>query len=744
MSTQHFTIENCEDEPIHIPGAIQPHGLLFACHGEDLTVTQVSENVIALLGVPSERVLNRPLSAHFDRKCFAHLLSPPSASSIRDANPFRMIARDGKRFDAVAHVCGDTIVVELEPAHNTPGETVGGFDPALRASVVRLQRAQTIADLMCAAAEEVRRLTGFDRVMVYRFDSEWNGEVVAECKRDDLEAFLGHHYPASDIPAQARRLYTVNWLRFVADVKYKPARLIPSEDPKTQRPLDLSHSVLRSVSPVHIEYLVNMGVTASMSISLVIDGVLAGLLACHHYSGPRIVPARMRDTAEYLGYSLSWQLEVLERKERAEKIAASQKIESEVVRSMSLAADLLGGLDTPALLQLAGASGAAIVLKEGVRRLGVAPSEEKIREIIAWLQINGEDAHATDHAARDIPIALEEEVAAGVLAITIARELGEYIVWFRPAVRKVIEWAGNPWQKNVVHEEGRAPRLSPRGSFELWREEVKGKSLPWDKAEIDAASSLRRVILAGDRRRSVELRGINEQLVDVDRARNEFIAKVAHEIRNPLNVVNGWAKLLKQGALDEKRRTQAIDVIERNVQVQMRLVEDLLDIARSTTGKLALEVEPLDIRSLLSHVVEGLSLAAEAKGVVLTRLIDPRIGPIRGDATRLRQVFANLIGNALKFTPAGGHVSVRLDATDDHVQVRVVDTGHGICPELLPHVFDTFRQGDSPAVRRAGGLGLGLAIARAIVEGHGGTIVVESEGLGKGATFSIKLPIGAS
>src|SRR6185436_8095552 len=185
-------------------------------------------------------------------------------------------------------------------------EDLSGFHPRMRQSVRRLQDAATLAELFDIAAREVRSLTGFDRVMVYRFDRDWNGEVVAEARLDSLEPFLGLHYPAADIPAQARRLYTLNWLRIITDVSYRPSRLVPEVEPDSGAPLDLSFSVLRSVSPIHIEYLRNMGVTASMSVSLIRDGVLAGLIACHHYSGPHPVSFVVRDTAEFLGQTLSW------------------------------------------------------------------------------------------------------------------------------------------------------------------------------------------------------------------------------------------------------------------------------------------------------------------------------------------------------------------------------------------------------------------------------------------------------
>lgn len=440
---QPTTLANCESEPIHIPGAIQPHGVLVATRGEALTVTQVSANLEQFFGVTPESCLGSSLEALLDDDSAARMAQIFSAPRLRELNPFRLIAKNGCELDAVAHRSGDVLLVEAEPTGAQRMEAIGGFDPRLRSSVLRLQNAHDIPTLTATAADEVRVLTGFDRIMVYRFDADWNGQVVAESKREDLESFLGWHYPASDIPAQARRLYTVNWLRFIVDIGYTPVPIVPTCDPVLNTPLDMSHAILRSVSPIHIEYLRNMGVRASMSISLVVDGVLAGLIACHHYSDARLVPLRVRDTAEYLGYALSWQLRVLEGADRAEQARAAQRQEADLVRTMSIAVDLLDGLGTPALLSLTGATGAAVVLQEGTRRVGKTPKSEQIRALIDLLNRKGEDVFATEHLAQELPEAAEwEHLAAGVLAVAIAPELGEYILWFRPAVSKVVNWGG--------------------------------------------------------------------------------------------------------------------------------------------------------------------------------------------------------------------------------------------------------------------------------------------------------------
>lgn len=743
MSNDPVTLDNCASEPIHIPGAIQPHGVFFACRLPDLVVVQVSQNVTSFFGHGPQAVLGRPLHEMFDGPSGSALEALVREEDLRSANPFRLIGLDEAVFDAVAHRSGGAFVVEVEPGPRGRTAQIGSFDPRLRSIVMRLHGAHDVASLCRVAAEEVRRLTGFDRVMVYRFDAEWNGEVVAEDKREDLGAFLGLRYPASDIPAQARRLYTVNRLRLIADVKYQPVPLVPPLDPASGAPIDMSESVLRSVSPIHVEYLTNMGVSASMSVSLLVDGELAGLIACHHYSGPRRVPIAVRDTAEYLGSALSWQLRTLADAGRSARVREVHEHEAEVVRSVAVADELLEGLHTPALLALTGARGAAVVLAEGVRRLGETPTMPDILAIVARLREEKAEIHATDRLASLLPGAESfEDRAAGLLAVAVSRELGEYVLWFRPAITRVVNWAGNPTKDAVVDAAG-VPRLSPRGSFELWKETVKGRSEPWESWQVDAASSLRRILLGGVRQRAVQLRSVNQRLLDADRQKDDFIATVSHELRTPMNAISGWASLLRSGGVAPERLPQAIEVIQRNAQLQAQLIEDLLDVSRITAGNLALEIEELDLGSVIEATVASAALAAEAKKLRVAFEMDAAATRVRGDVTRLRQVVTNLLTNAIKFTPKGGNVDVKLARVESDVELRVSDTGRGIDPTFLPHVFDPFRQeqGEAGGKHRAVGLGLGLAIAKKLVEMHGGQIWAESPGRDAGAIFYVRLPV---
>jgi signal transduction histidine kinase len=227
------------------------------------------------------------------------------------------------------------------------------------------------------------------------------------------------------------------------------------------------------------------------------------------------------------------------------------------------------------------------------------------------------------------------------------------------------------------------------------------------------------------------------------RLRDEFLTTLSHELRTPLNSVFGWAQILRMTPDDPNIRAEAIEAIERGARAQVVLIDDLLDMSRIISGKLRLEVQTVELIPLIDAAIEAVTPAAEANDIAIEPILDPHSGPVRGDAARLQQVFWNLLSNAVKFTPRGGRVQVQLDRVNSRAEVCVSDTGRGIAADFLPHVFDRFRQADSSSTRRFGGMGLGLAIVRHLVEMHGGQVEATSGGEGKGATFKVQLPIAA-
>ncbi len=506
------SLSTCDREPIHVPGAIQPHGLLLAADVAE-RVEVVSANAPEMLGRTVDEVRGQQLHDVIGREAAAAVRQAIADDDLFVARRVRvpgggLLGRSA--VDVVVHHSGDRIVVELEPVGGA-GQVVS-YRTA-RTAVGRLAQARSVTELCDQLATEIRTLTGFDRVMVYRFDELWNGEVVAEDRRPDLNSFLGLHYPSTDIPAQARRLYTVNWTRLIADIGYTPVPLDPVLDPSTGEPLDLSHSTLRSVSPIHVEYLTNMGVTASMSVSMISEGRLWGLVACHHYSGPHHVSFDVRSATEFLGQTGSQLIEDRQRADsRIDELLATTELSALVTR---LGADSSPVHDVmmadPATLDLVGAGGAAVWVNDRLLTAGVVPAPEDLHRIAALLRSDDGSATASNHLAElDPTLATVSDTAAG--ALVISNSADRWMMWVRPAQLHVVDWGGDPRNKELAAAEGPDVRLSPRKSFDRWREVVRDHSQPWEPWQLEVANRLRSTVSHELVRRSREHMAVAESL----------------------------------------------------------------------------------------------------------------------------------------------------------------------------------------------------------------------------------------
>jgi light-regulated signal transduction histidine kinase (bacteriophytochrome) len=491
-------LDNCAREPIHIPGSIQPRGVLAVVREPDFEVRQVSANVAELLGVSVNDALGRHLSALIGTAQADQIQQAASAfGDLRQRNPLELdIDVDGRSraFDALLHrQPGGVLLVELEDAYGERPFSFPNTYQAVRNSVEELNRATTLTELYDTTARAVWELTGFDRVMVYRYDRDYNGEVVAECKRDDLNSFRGLHYPASDIPAQARAMYEKSWLRLISDVDYTPAPLVPPMDPAIGAPLDLTHATLRSVSPIHIEYLQNMGVRASMSISLLRHGRLWGLIACHHYVGPHLPPYGARAAAEFLGSTLSLRLvDRFDDDQLRERLAAQSMLAQLSAATLNDSEPLASALlRSPGLLDLLPAAGVAVNVGGEHRALGSVPPPEIVTAVAAWARRAGDEIATSERLFDELPdFDLHLHDVAGALALNLPDE--QYVIWFRREAVYSVDWGGDPHNKAIAVREGDGVRLSPRKSFERWREVVDKRCEPWAAIHLESAESLRR------------------------------------------------------------------------------------------------------------------------------------------------------------------------------------------------------------------------------------------------------------
>ncbi len=501
-------LDNCAREPIHIPGSIQPRGVLAIVRETDFHVRQVSANVAELLGRPVDDVLGQHLSVLMGADQAARIVEAMRApGEVRQRNPIECVIEVAGReraFDAIMRrEPGGVLLVELEIAYGERPFSFPNTYQAVRGSVEELNRVATLEELYDTAARAVRDLTGFDRVMVYRYDEHYNGEVVAEAKRDDLNSFLGLHYPSTDIPAQARALYEKNWIRLISDVDYAPAPLVPAVHPDLGAPPNLTHATLRSVSPIHVEYLQNMGVHASMSISLLRNGRLWGLIACHHYAGPHLPPFGTRAAAEFLGSTLSLRLVERFDDDQLQKRLTAQAVLGKLTAatlddSESLTAAMLGA---PDLLDLVAAEGVVVHIAGEREVRGSVPSAEITSAIADWALESGDEIASSECLSHELPdLNIDPQLAAGALVLNLPD--GQSAIWFRREKLRSVDWGGDPYNKAIAVSEGDGVRLSPRKSFERWREIVRECSEPWAPGEIESAEALRRYLVEALYRRT--------------------------------------------------------------------------------------------------------------------------------------------------------------------------------------------------------------------------------------------------
>ncbi|MFL5353863.1 ATP-binding protein [Archangium sp.] len=730
-------LSQCEREPIHLLGGIQPFGVLLAFSEPDLTLRVVSANTGTLLGRPAEALLGRPLAEVLHPSSLIMVeraLAPPVTGTLR-------IEAAGRFFIGLLHRRDGLAVLELEPTVEAPGEeeALGLVDQLLSP----LARAQGPQGLLQVAAEAVRALTGFDRVMVYRFDADWHGEVLAESRDETMDSFLGMHFPASDIPAQARALYTRNTLRLIADARAAPVPLVPSMLPSLGRPLDLSEAALRSVSPVHLEYLANMGVGASMSISLLREGRLWGLVACHHRT-PLRVPAATRRACDVLARLVSLQLASEERASVSAELARRARSQSLLVERLSAEAGTLSAAlarQADLLLGLTGAGGAALLLGESPILVGATPTAGEVGELADWLA--GQSFDGTFHTARlaqvHPPAADYTDVASGLLAVRLDATAPRFVLWFRPEVARTVTWAGNP-RKPVVPGPG-AARLHPRASFDAWQETVRGAGLPWSAEDLATAVSFRGALVGVLLRHAAALARSNAEL-------DAFSATVSHDLKEPLRGIQQYVGFLLEDhgdALGDDGRKQLDEVrwLAGRTQAQM---DALFEYSR--VGRVELAWGPVDMQELVDEVL--LTVSARLRENHVEVRIPRRLPRVECDLVRLQQVWANLFTNAAKYHQAGEPrwVEVGFHAPGeplgaparrrpDEYVFYVRDNGIGIPERFHEDIFEMFRR-LHPAHAYGGGSGAGLAIARRLVRLHGGELWVESEP-GQGSTFFFTL-----
>jgi len=732
-------IDNCAREPIKIPGSIQPQGFLLVIDEATMTIGQVSANVGRWLGLEPETLIGAPLTRVFD-DC-QDLLARLAALPEEDQNPFHVGdvrflegSRAGLPTAMMVHRHDQVLIAEFEPSSDMT-TAYGNVYPLMRTFISQMEESESIDALCQRSVSEVKRITGFGRVKSYRFDAEGNGRVNAEIADADYPNYLGLSFPASDIPSQARALYLANRIRVIEDANYQPSPLIPANNPVTGAPLDLSFATLRSVSPVHLQYMRNMQTLASMSISIVVRGQLWGLISCHHAT-PRSVSFQTRTACELLGSVLSLQIETKEAQAKTERMLSLRR---QIVQMLAAMADLdsvTGGLRSmpEVLLAFVEATGAAVISDSTLDVYGETPDREQIEALTRWLsQRDTHEVFQSDNVGRDIPeLPRLSQSVSGVLAMAISELHSNYIIWFRPEQTRVVDWAGEP--EKVISDSG---SLSPRHSFARWRETVRGFSRPWDELDTEGVVELRAAVLGIVLRKAEEMASLAEELKKSNKELEAFSYSVSHDLRAPLRHIAGYAELLGdiEGSKLSARGVRFLENIGESARFAGTLVDNLLSF--SQMGRSAMRYSQVDLNAMVDAIRKEMQPDYESRDLQWS--IPEPLPVVIADAAFLHLAMRNLLSNAIKYTRNQAAAVIEIGSYEEGGQVVVYirDNGVGFDMEYAGKLFGVFQR--LHRMEEFEGTGIGLASVRRIIERHDGSVWANSQ-LGQGATFYFALP----
>lgn len=738
-------LTNCEQEPIHIPGSIQPHGFLTAIREDSHIIEFCSGNIEEYTGLAYTSVIGKKFEDVFGNEVLKALKTYVDDGLMLSSTLLKATISD-KNFLCTVHNRDGLYIIEAEPASIAQKDASYEYEQT-KQFLDYMHDTHTLKELCQLVAKGTRDITGYDRVMIYRFDKDYNGEVYAESKREDLEPFLGLHYPHTDIPKQARELYMQNLLRVINDIDYTPVPIYTVDDGSNKN-LDLSLSILRSTSPIHVEYLQNMGVGATLTISLIHQKKLWGLIACHHYSPKNLAPD-LRLAAQLQGHFITSQIELRQKNEEyqlSQKTAAAlEKANSVFLETEESFKELI---EIPELTELCNASGVSVLFSDNIYKAGLTPSDDEIKVLAKKLPLFAENGHLhTDKLATLLP-EFESmcENTSGVIYHSLDLESNNCIIWYRPQNIKEVNWAGDPNKSIIKNEKG----LSPRNSFKLWKEIVNCQSRPWRKPEIDTAASYahslqKQINLLIITQEEERYRNLSEVLKETNSELENINWISTHDLQEPLRKIQLVSSRL---LATEKNITPKIqEAVERMNNSANRMQTLLIDILKYTRLKHAEhDFEEVDLNLLVQEVKEELADTIEYKNAKVEISSLPHI---MGVPFLLKQLFANLISNSVKYaSPERSPViqisaeprTVNITAEDKKLYhlVYVADNGIGFEQQYAESIFNIFTRLHSAVEYK--GSGVGLALCKKIVQNHNGHITASGKP-DEGSVISLYFPV---
>jgi len=718
-------LTNCDKEPIHIIGHIQPHGALVVIDMKSYAVVNYSENLSSFLqtkNLSSFRYLNDLFPDDF----IIQLKKELEANKTLSTYTFE---KDRENFLLIPHVSDDKVIIDVEKQKDKlPSFT---FQQQLNNILSQIEKTTSLKETSQIATQLIKNIFGYNRVMLYRFDKDWNGEVIAETKDENLETWLGLRYPASDIPKPAREIFLKQGVRVISDVYYKPSPILSLENSNLQPPINLTNSELRGVSPIHIEYLKNMKVNASLTTSIIVNGKLWGLITCHHYKA-KTVDYFQRQSCKFLTQVFANQINLLDTKKYVSSSKQLETLRKKLMLQMQSVSKFKEALLNyqPNLKDFIDCGGVALVRKNKINVLGGTPLKKEIEILIReHLAKQKKSIYFTESLSSHFASAeAYTKTASGILAISLDANFKDFIIWFRPEIITTIEWGGNP-EKNGYVKDG-VTYLHPRKSFEKWSEKVAGSSKVWENSEIEAAAKLQEninTVLVKKQKEKIKL--LNNKLKRVNKELETFSYSVSHDLRAPLRGIDGYARILKEHLNLEKDdySTHALETIISSSKKMDVLIDDILSYSK--IGRQDIRRITVDLNTVVFEIINSSNLKINYPQTQIKA--EKNLPKVFADSRMVTQVCANLITNAIKYSQNQKEPFVEIGYKEESKAYFVKDNGIGIDEKYIDKIFNVFTRLASADYE---GSGIGLAIVKKSIDLHEGKVWVETK-LNEGTTF---------
>ena len=741
--------DHCEDEPIHTPELIQSFGYLLALDPETAVIKIVSENIGGLFG-ECEELIGTSFLELLENKDDWDFLSESYLRAVKnDAKlPLHLnfdydhVLGNQKRFYyAVVYDSNGLMVIELEPSDKFRETYDAQQHMKLYAASIapRFELFKGLSEMADEIVTTIQQITGMDRVVLYKFNKDGSGKVIAESKVEHMDSYMNLRYPANDVPKQARELYLKNWVRLMANVDLEPSRLVPSMEESGRAPIDMTHSLLRELSPIHKQYIRNQGLQSTISMSLVTHHNVWGMLFCHSLT-PRYIAQNVRLECENLSQLFSWHLYA---KEEELFINRTKKTDQFINKILDLSIEDMTIIEIfenreDEVLSILNADGFVFFTDVEQIQIGSTPKISTLKEIYYKHCHKNSEVFHTEELSKLTGDIKSLNGCCGMLMTPMGVSSHYFTAWFRNESVDEQKWAGMPKEKSP--NASKVERLTPRSSFDVHSILIKGKSKVWDSFDIDVAMRFNRIFMGYAFEKQKELNSSIKNLKLQNKYIDDFLATLAHELRNPLASIE-MAIQLSEIDNDEHRKAEYSTTMKRQVSHMTTMINDLMDVSRITQNKVNIETALIDLRTILEEIVDTCKPLTKAKNHKVDLILSDTACMIDGDYTRLSQVFVNLLNNAAKYTDDGGSIQIVGKCEDRKAIIQVTDNGIGIDPLKLEDIFTLFIQVDKFHSESSSGLGIGLTLVKQLIEIHGGEISAYSEGLGKGSTFTVTLPI---